>query len=100
MVDCVKAMMNATEAIPVPYVDWEVIPNFDGSPEDMFVWFICDKKTNKDNFKKIGLPIATEKLKKLMTNAGFPESAVNTLRTDVTSLEDISDGGGKFYFFR
>ncbi len=59
MIDCVKALRVVTDDLPVQYVDWQVIPNLNGSPEDMIVWFICDKKINKDNFKKIGLTIAT-----------------------------------------
>lgn len=43
---------------------------------------------------------ATRRLCATAVEAGFPREAADTLRTDVTSAEDIETGGGRFAFFR
>ena len=75
----------------------EVIPDFDGSQNGLVVWFICEHSRTSESFDLDG---ASEALKNKMRDAGFPQSAVETLRTDVTSQTEVRVGGGRFLFFR
>jgi len=79
------------------FVDQEVIPNFDGTPNGISVWFICEHYYATERFDAQS---ATEALKNKLRNAGFPQDAVETLQTRVTSQTEIQAGGGRFYFFR
>jgi O-acetyl-ADP-ribose deacetylase (regulator of RNase III) len=63
-------------------------------------WFICETEALKRRFREETLSIATERLRHLAREAGFPRSSTDTLQTDVTSSEEIEAGGGRFYFFR
>src|SRR5262249_17981662 len=83
----------------VPFVDKEVIPPFDGSPHGIFVWFICETISQKDEFRMEELSSATRRLKAMAIENGFPVAAAETIQTDVTSLVEIERGGGRFYFF-
>jgi hypothetical protein len=94
-----RALRDSGDCI-VPFVDCEVIPPFDGSPDGIFVWFICDSVTTRNRFRARTLPYATVRLRTLAVEAGFPAAAAETLRTDVTSNEEIESGGGRFTFFR
>jgi hypothetical protein len=84
----------------VAFADYEVIPDFTGSPEGMFVWFICDTRALKLQFRDGALISCSDKLRSMAIAAGFPETAAASLMTDVTSKEDIEAGGGRFAFFR
>lgn len=84
----------------VPFVDCEVVPPFDGSPDGIFVWFICDSVATKNRFREHALSYATSRLRTVAVEAGFPTASAETLRTDVTSNEEIESGGGRFHFFR
>jgi hypothetical protein len=84
----------------VPFVDYEVIPPFDGSPDGIFVWFICEAAVTKDLFMATELLNATRRLQSIAVEDGFPKSAAQTLRTAVTSKTEIEQGGGRFNFFR
>jgi hypothetical protein len=99
MLKCV-AEIRTRRTSSCAFVDEEVMPRFDGRPDDMFVWFICRTRTEKEAFRKAELRRITKALKESMSRAGFPDDAIASLSTDVTSLEDIEDGGGRFYFFR
>jgi hypothetical protein len=93
LVDCMKQL----RAEGLHFVDQEVIPNFDGDPNGLFAWFICEHHAAQEKFD---LQRANEALKNKMRDAGFPQGAVETLRTGVTSQSDIQEGGGRFFFFR
>jgi hypothetical protein len=84
----------------VPFVDWEVMPPFDGSPDGVFVWFICSTPSDSGSFRVDALTDATNRLRSLAIDAGLPERSATTLRTDVTSHAEIEAGGGRFHFFR
>ena len=81
-------------------VDCKIIPPFGGRPDGIFVWFICDSITTRDRFRADALSDATGRLRALAVEAGFPAASAETLRTDVTSNEEIESGGGRFRFFR
>jgi hypothetical protein len=98
IVRCVRQLRDAGEG--APFVDVEVIPPFDGRPDGIFVWFICETVTLKERFRSESLHDASLQLRALAAEAGFPLEAAVTLRTDVTSTEEIEAGGGRFYFFR
>jgi len=93
LIDCMKQL----RAEGLPFVDEEVIPNFDGDPNELAAWFICEHDSAKERFD---LQTSTEALKSKMRGAGFPQPAVETLWTGVTSQTEIQAHGGRFYFFR
>ncbi len=76
------------------------MPQFDGRPDEVFVWFICATERAKALFADEVMADASRRLREEMARRGFPESALDTLNTGVTSQEDIADGGGCFYYFR
>lgn len=93
LADCMRQL----RAEGFHFVDHEVIPSFDGEPNRLFAWFICEHHAAKERFD---LQSASEALKNKMRDAGFPQNAVETVRTGVTSHTEIQAGGGRFYFFR
>jgi hypothetical protein len=93
VVDCMKQL----RAEGFRFVDQEVIPNFDGTPGGISAWFICEHNRASEQFD---VQVATEALKNKLQMAGFPQDAVETLQTRVTSQTEIQAGGGRFYFFR
>jgi hypothetical protein len=99
VVQCAKEL-GAAPDLPAPYIDCEVIPPLDGSPDRVFVWFIVQRKSLVDRFRAQALVFATRRLRELLVSRGFPPQAADTLRTDVTSQEAIDAGGGRFYYFR
>jgi hypothetical protein len=80
-----------------PSLTKEVIPNFDGDPNGLVAWFICEHYRARNKFD---VQASTDALKDKMRGAGFPQRAIETLRTGVTSQTEIQAGGGRFYFFR
>jgi hypothetical protein len=93
MLDCVSRLRAAR----LRFVDEEVMGDFNGSPDKMSIWFICEHFYARERFDLQG---ATEALKSKMLDAGFPQSSIDTLRTRATSLAEINARGGRFYFFR
>ena len=93
VVDCMKQLR--TEGIP--FVDQEVMPNFDGSANGISAWFICEDYYAREHFD---LQAATEALKNKLQDSGFPHESVGTLQTRITSKTEIEAGGGRFHFFR
>lgn len=76
------------------------MPQFDGRPDEIFIWFICATRKAKALFTDEAMTDAKRLLREEMARRGFPEAALDTLDTGVTSQEDIADGGGRFYYFR
>jgi len=64
------------------------------------VWFICESVELKERFRAEAFRAATERLRATLVDAGFPATSAESLRSDVTSREEIEAGGGKFHFFR
>jgi hypothetical protein len=89
--------MKQLRADGLPFVDQEVIPNFDGDPNGLVAWFICEHYSARGKFDLQG---STEVLKEKMRSAGFPQRAIETLRARVTSQTETRAGGGRFYIFR
>lgn len=86
--------------MPVRFVDYEVLPNFDGRPDGIWVWFICAQKAETVPFREQCLDDATSEVRQRLLRQGFPKSAASSLGSSVTSLEDIEEGGGRFVYFR
>jgi hypothetical protein len=82
------------------YRDFEVIPPLDGSPGGIAVWFICDTRSARDQFRECSLSSARVEVIHEMEKSGFSAEAASSLWCDVTSQEDIEIGGGRFAFFR
>jgi len=93
----VAGCMKQLRAEGFLFVDQEVIPNLDGSPNDISAWFICEHHAARERFDA---EAATAALKEKLKNAGFPDDGVETLQTRVTSQTEIRAGGGGFHFFR
>lgn len=93
VVECMKQM----RAEGFHFVDQEVLPNFNGTPDAMSVWFICEHHAAKERFD---LQAATNALRKKLRDTDFPPHAIETLRTLVTSETEIAATGGRFHFFR
>src|SRR5688572_18210353 len=58
--------------LAIPIRDCEVMPPFSGSPDGIFVWFICDTALTKDRFRATCLSRAVEALRTMAVDAGFP----------------------------
>ena len=99
VVDCLKYCQEQQD-FPVRFVDFEVIPPFDGSADDISVWFICADSAETALFRKHCLEAATNELRQRLLRREFPKSAAASLGCDVTSLEEIEEGGGRFAYFR
>ncbi len=99
VVDCLKNFREQQDIL-VRFVDFEVIPHFDGSADDIYVWFICTRCAETLPFRERCLEKATNELRQRLLRREFPESAASSLGTDVTSLEEIEAGGGRFAYFR
>jgi hypothetical protein len=97
--ECMQRLRDSGECA-VPFVDWEVMPPFDGRADGIFVWFICRTAALKDRFRQESLTDATLRLRLMAVASGFPSAAAETLQSAVTSAEDIESGGGRFNFFR
>jgi hypothetical protein len=77
----------------------EIMPPCDGRPDDMFIWFLCERAADVPLAEVHRLKIHAAILAR-MTGRGFPKEAVDTLQSGVTSLEDIEVSGSRFYYFR
>jgi hypothetical protein len=99
VVACLE-IVRENNSLPVGLVDFEVIPPFDGSADGIFVWLIVNSSTEVAAFRESCIEAATDYLRRELVLTEFPESAVSTLQFDVTSLEDIFAGGGRFSYFR
>lgn len=99
MIACLDDLKVELDRHQPPVVDREIMPALDGTPDDMFVWFICEKAMDVETLKTAESPLKSL-LKDRMKERGFPGSSISSLRVGSTSLEDIENGGGRFYFFR
>jgi hypothetical protein len=82
-------------------VDVEIIPQFNGDPENMFAWLIF--ATTEDAAAAMQpetKPKIEERVHALLSEDGFPVEAVASFRIGYTSLPEIEAGGGRFLFFR
>ena len=100
ILDCLSKLRTRPELLSVPFTDYEVIPPFDGLPDNMFIWFICTTRSEAERFRRISLDAATARLKKDLIERGFPSAALDSLQSDCVSTEEIDAGGGRFYYFR
>jgi len=92
IVACTQELRDEGDLV---FVDSEVISQFDGSPNGIFIWFICESAAAKERFREEALSEATRRVRILALKAGMPPSSAETLRSDVTSTEDIIAGGVK-----
>jgi hypothetical protein len=98
VVSCLRSQRETQVEAPA-FVDFEVLPHFDGRPDDMFVWFFCALRTEVAPFRA-RLVRVTQDLREVLLKRDFPAQAAATLKIDVTSMEDIEAGGGRFAYFR
>ena len=99
MIACFEDLRGELAQHHPPVVDREIMPQFSGRPEDMFLWFICERGIDVPKLKSIE-GLLKSRIQGCMEIRGFPTSAVNSLQVGSTSLEDIEEGGGRFYYFR
>jgi hypothetical protein len=86
-------------AVGIHPVDSEVIPHFDGRPDDMEAWLIFatveEASAAAERSDQVRTAIADG-----LVRAGFPADAAASFRVLFTSTPEIEAGGGRFYFFR
>jgi hypothetical protein len=92
---------HAFDDLGYPIVDVEVIPPFDGSPEDMWVWLIfATPEMAASASEPDTSSILEERARELLAAREYPADALPSLRLRYTSSPEIEAGGGRFYFFR
>lgn len=96
--DCLTAVEREQIGSASPVVDHEVTPAVSGSPEDITVWCICRTKAERRRFADTEQSRFVSAVTKQLLAAGFPESAMTSLRVRVTSREEVDATGGKFNF--
>lgn len=96
--ECVAAVEREQIGSVSPVVDHEVIPAASGSPEEITVWFICRTKRERLRFADTEQSRFVSAVTQRLLAAGFPESAVTSLRVRVTSRNEVEASGGKFNF--
>jgi hypothetical protein len=84
-----------------PVADVEVVPNLDGSPENMWAWLIFE---DPEVAQTAGQPDSSVRLEErarvALASRGFPVDALPSFHLRYTSLPEIEAGGGRFSFFR
>lgn len=85
---------------PCPLVDHEVSVPATGEPDEIRVWLICRNRSEKRLFLDSGLARLGATLRQRLLAAGFPETALVSLRTEVTSREEIDARGGRIGTYR
>ena len=80
-------------------VDREVIPPFDGSPEDMWVCLISSTAEEAQAAREEA-PALEERARAVLATRGYPAEALPSFRLYFTSVPEIEAGGGRFYYFR
>jgi hypothetical protein len=81
-----------------PVVDHEVLAPNAGSPDDICVWLICRSKEEKQLFSDTEHSRFASELRRQLLRAGFPETAVASISTRVTSREEVEAAGGRVSF--
>jgi hypothetical protein len=99
LVACFDELRPAFARRSPPIVDREIMPHLDGRPDDIFIWFICERAADVTLAEAHRRELQAA-IQERMVAHGFPKHAVDTLQSGVTSLEDIEVGGGRFYYFR
>ena len=80
-------------------VDKEVIPPFDGSPEDISTTLIFATDEEAEAAEN-DLDRLAARARSALADAGFPAEALPTLTFWTASLPAIERGGGRFFYFR
>jgi hypothetical protein len=90
---------DAFEDIGFTVSDVEVIPHFDGGPEDMFAWLIFSKREEAEAAKLASAQLEL-RARALLAEGGFPTDALPSFGLGYTSEPEIEQGGGSFSYFR
>jgi hypothetical protein len=90
---------DAFEDIGFTVADVEVIPHFDGRPEDMFAWLIFSNREEAEAAKLASAQLEV-RARALLAEGGFPADALPSFGLGYTSEPEIEQGGGGFSFFR
>jgi hypothetical protein len=92
---------HAFDDLGYPIVDVEVIPPFDASPADMWIWLIFETPEMAASAgESYTSAMLAERAKEVLVNRGYPANALSSLRLRYTSVPEIEAGGGRFSFFR
>jgi hypothetical protein len=97
MSECLAAVEREQIGSRCPVVDHEVVVSAPGSPDDLSVWCICRTEEEKRLFRHTEHVRFVAALKKKMVAAGFPDSAIASLTTRITSRPEVEKGGGRFF---
>lgn len=100
MADCLDAAEREQIGSPCPVVDHELIAPLDGGPDDLVAWCVCRTPEEKRRFVDTEQARFVSALRRKMLAAGFPESAIASLRVQATSRGEIEAMGGRFSALR
>lgn len=98
--DCLSAAEREQGGSQCPVVDHEVLAPNTGNPDDICVWLICRSKDEKQLFSDTEYSRFASAVRRKLLQAGFPESAVTSLSTQVTSREEVQAAGGRISLAR
>jgi len=77
----------------------KIIPNFNGSPERLFCWFILGTAREKRVAETMAGEIEA-KARRLLAQTEFPAAAIPSFSFGYACQPDIDAAGGPFNFFR
>jgi hypothetical protein len=99
LADDVLKRGSAFDDVGFTVADVEVMPHFDGRPEDMFAWLIFATREEAEAAKRATARLEA-RARALLAEGGFPAEALASFGLGYTSQPEIEAGGGRFYFFR
>lgn len=98
--ECLKQLQEELKNLPERFSDYEVVPGTFNKDENLNACFIVGTRLEKEKYLQFYLQKSTERLKEIMAVKGFADVALQTLKTDVASFEEIDNCSGRHYFVR
>ena len=89
--------LRATTGLAV--IDRELMVEFGGGPRLPGVWLIL-KTEAESNDAKPAIETFRAQVRRMLAEGGYPPEHAAVADVEVTSLEEIEAGGGKFSYFR
>ena len=97
-----KALSDALEALErehigsrCPVVDHQIVTPAGGGIDDLLVWLICRTDEEKRQFQDTEHGRFAAGLRRRLIAAGWPDSAITSLSTRVTSRSEVQARGGR-----
>jgi hypothetical protein len=99
MLSVLDELERSLVGISPSLIDREVIPGFDGSPDEMAVWLICQNAAEVPKLQPQRETLRRALVERMRAH-NFPEMACQTVWLGFVSREEIDHGGGRFQYFR